>query len=147
DPAHMLLGNDGGLYVTHDGARSWRFIDNLPLAQYYDISVDDQSPYVIYGGTQDNGTWALPSRVRREGGIRNSDITHLAFGDGFHTIPDPSNSRYVYANSQNGRAYVVDVETKEQRLIRPVPANPTDTFDFTWSTPALVSPHDPSVYY
>ena len=146
DPEHMLLGNDGGLYLTRDGARSWRFIDNLPLAQYYDISVDDRDPYLIYGGTQDNGTWALPSRTNSQGGIFNSDIVNLAFGDGFYTTPDPTNPRYVYANSQNGRAYVVDMETREQRLIRPAPAD-TTTYRFTWSTPVLVSPNDPRTYY
>ena len=147
DPSHMLLGNDGGLYVTHDGARSWRFLDNLPIAQYYDISVDDGEPYRIYGGTQDNGTWSAPSRTYNEGGIFNSDMQHLAFGDGFFTQPDPDDPRFVYANSQNGRAYVVNVTTGEQRLIRPVPPDTAETYSFGWSTPMLVSPHDAKTYY
>ncbi len=147
DPRHMLLGNDGGLYRTHDGARTWAFHDNLPIGQYYDVSVDAATPYRIYGGTQDNGTWALPSRTWNQGGIFNSDILHLAYGDGFYANPDPSNPRVVYANSQNGRAYVVDTETREQRLVRPAPADSTEVYQFGWSTPALVSPHDPRVYY
>lgn len=147
DPKHMLLGNDGGLYLTHDGARTWRFIDNLPIGQYYDVSVDNRVPYNIFGGTQDNGTWSLPSRTLNQGGIFNSDIVHLAYGDGFYANPDPSNPRFVFANSQNGRAYVTDLDTKEQRLIRPAPADSTEKYSFGWSTPALVSPHDPNVYY
>jgi photosystem II stability/assembly factor-like uncharacterized protein len=147
DPRHMLLGNDGGLYRTHDGARTWEFLDNLPIGQYYDISVDTTTPYRIYGGTQDNGTWALPSRTWRQGGIVNADITHLAYGDGFHANPDPSDPRFVFANSQNGRAYVVDLETREQRLIRPAPSDTAERYQFGWSTPALVSPHDPQTYY
>jgi photosystem II stability/assembly factor-like uncharacterized protein len=147
NPGHMVLGNDGGLYITRDYARSWRYIDNLPIGQYYDISVDDQEPYYIYGGLQDNGTWALPSRTFRQGGIFNTDIINLATGDGFYTTPDPANPKYVYANSQNGRAYSVNVETGEQQLIRPVSSDTAVTHSFGWATPMLVSPHDSRTYY
>ncbi|MEP7380738.1 MAG: hypothetical protein ABI910_03585 [Gemmatimonadota bacterium] len=147
DSRHMLLGNDGGLYRTYDGARTWQLIDNIPIGQFYDVAVDDRTPYRIYGGTQDNGTWALPSRTWNQGGIFNADVLHLAYGDGFQANPDPSNARYVFANSQNGRAYVVDTETREQRLIRPAPDNKDEVYQFGWNTPALVSPHDPQLYY
>ncbi|MBC7896264.1 MAG: glycosyl hydrolase, partial [Cytophagaceae bacterium] len=147
DPKHMLLGNDGGLYVTHDGSRTWRMFDNIPIGQYYDIAVDRRSPYRIYGGTQDNGTWAVPSRSWNEAGITNDQVTHLAYGDGFYAMPDPANPRMAYANSQNGRAYFVDLETKEQRLIRPAPADTSETYRFGWATPAMTSPHDPNTYY
>lgn len=147
DPRHMLLGGDGGLYRTYDGARTWQLIDNIPIGQFYDIAVDDRLPYRIYGGTQDNGTWSIPSRTWSQGGIFNADVVSLAYGDGFHANPDPSNPRFVFANSQNGRAYVVDTETREQRLIRPAPADSSEVYQFGWSTPALVSPHDPMLYY
>lgn len=146
-PDHLILGNDGGLYVSHDGSRSWSFLDNLPIGQYYDISIDRREPYWIYGGTQDNGTWALPSRTYSALGITNSDVVNIAYGDGFYTIPDPSDSGAVYANSQSGRTYRVDLETREERGIRPVPADAKEEYRFNWSTPMLVSPHDQKVVY
>ena len=80
-------------------------------------------------------------------GIMNSDVVNIAYGDGFYTQPDPTDPRYVYANSQSGRTYLVDLETKEERGIRPVPADPKEAYRFNWSTPMLVSPHDPKVVY
>jgi photosystem II stability/assembly factor-like uncharacterized protein len=148
NPDHLMLGNDGGLYFSHDGSRNWAFIDNLPIGQYYDIGVDRRDPYWIYGGTQDNGAWGIPSRTSNLVGILNSDVVNIAYGDGFYTQPDPTDARYVYANSQSGRAYLVDLETKEERGIRPVPTDAKEVYRFNWSTPLLVSPHDPkTVYY
>jgi len=146
----LMLGNDGGLYFSYDGSRTWHFCDNLPIGQYYDIGIDRRDPYWIYGGTQDNGTWALPSRTHSALGITNADVVNVAYGDGFYTEPDHSDgsSRLVYANSQSGRTYLVDLETREEKGIRPVPADPNEKYRFNWSTPLLVSPHDPkTVYY
>jgi photosystem II stability/assembly factor-like uncharacterized protein len=151
DPAdgnHMMLGNDGGLYLTYDGARAWDFVDNLPIGQFYDIDVDDRDPYVIFGGTQDNGTWGVPVRTWNGVGITNADVVNVAYGDGFYTVTDPADPRYLYANSQGGRAYRVHLATGEERGIRPVMADAADTLRFNWSTPMLRSPHDPrTVYY
>ncbi|MEO6213973.1 MAG: hypothetical protein ABIP65_10135 [Vicinamibacterales bacterium] len=147
NPEHLILGNDGGLYFSHDGSRSWSFIDNLPIGQYYDISIDKREPYWVYGGTQDNGTWALPSRTYSELGITNNDVINIAYGDGFYTIPDPSDARVIYANSQSGRTYRVDLETREERGIRPVSTDPKEEYRFNWSTPMVMSPHDPKVVY
>ncbi len=146
-PRHMMLGNDGGLYFTYDGARHWDFIDNLPIGQYYDVAVDARDPYWIYGGTQDNGTWGIPSRTDRKVGILNSDVINVAYGDGFQTAADPTDPRLIYANSQSGRAYVVDLETREERGITPVSADSNDHYRFNWNTPILVSPDDPGVYF
>jgi photosystem II stability/assembly factor-like uncharacterized protein len=151
DPAdgnHMMLGNDGGLYLTYDGARAWDFVDNLPIGQFYDIDVDDRDPYVIFGGTQDNGTWGVPVRTWNGVGITNADVVNVAYGDGFYTVTDPADPRYLYANSQGGRAYRVHLATGEERGIRPVMPDAADTLRFNWSTPMLRSPHDPrTVYY
>lgn len=148
DGDHMLLGNDGGFYVTHDGARNWDFIDNLPIGQFYDIDVDDRDPYYVYGGTQDNGTWGIPARTYNGVGITNADVINIAYGDGFYSVADLADPRYIYANSQNGRAYRVHLATREERGIRPVPPDTGETYRFNWSTPMLRSPHDPrTIYY
>ncbi len=147
NPDHMVLGNDGGLYFSYDGSRNWLFVDNLPIGQYYDIGVDAREPYWIYGGTQDNGTWAIPSRTSSQLGITNADVVNIAYGDGFYTAVDPADPRVIYANSQSGRAYQVDLETREERGIRPVPKDPEERYRFNWSTPLLISPHDSKIVY
>jgi len=148
DGTHMMLGNDGGLYFTYDGARNWDFIDNLPIGQFYDVDVDDRDPYVIYGGTQDNGTWGIPVRTYNGVGITNADVVNIAYGDGFFTVTDPADPRYIYANSQSGRAYRVHLATREERGIRPVPPDTTETYRFNWITPMARSPQDPrTIYY
>ena len=147
NPEHLMLGNDGGLYFSYDGSKTWDFIDNLPIGQYYDISVDTRDPYWVYGGTQDNGTWALPVRTYSMLGVTNNDVVNIAYGDGFYTIPDPKDPRVVYANSQSGRTYLVDAETREEKGIRPVPPDDKETYRFNWSTPMFISPHDSSVIY
>ena len=147
DSDHLILGNDGGLYISYDGSRTWDFIDNLPIGQYYDISVDGRDPYWIYGGTQDNGTWGLPVRTYSQLGITNADVVNIAYGDGFYTIADPKDPRTIYANSQSGRTYLVDLDTREEKGIRPVPTDPKETYRFNWSTPMLISPHDNRVVF
>jgi photosystem II stability/assembly factor-like uncharacterized protein len=147
NPDHLLLGNDGGLYFSYDGSRNWDFIDNLPIGQYYDIDVDTRDPYWIYGGTQDNGTWAIPSRTSSQLGITNADVVNVAYGDGFFVAVDPKDARTVYANSQSGRTYLVDLETREEQGLRPVPKDANEEYRFNWSTPMLMSPHDAHVVY
>jgi photosystem II stability/assembly factor-like uncharacterized protein len=147
DPDHLMLANDGGLFVSQDGSKTWHFVDNLPIGQYYDISIDSRDPYWVYGGTQDNGTWAVPSRTPSTLGITNADVVNIAYGDGFYTQPDPRDHRVVYANSQSGRTYLVDFDTREEKGIRPVPLDPKETYRFNWSTPMLLSPHNPDVVF
>jgi photosystem II stability/assembly factor-like uncharacterized protein len=147
NPDHLLLGNDGGVYFSYDGARNWDFIDNLPIGQYYDIDIDTRDPYWVYGGTQDNGTWAIPSRTTSLLGITNADVVNIAYGDGFYTAIDPRDPRTIYANSQSGRTYLVDLDTREEKGIRPVPPDPKEEYRFNWSTPMLISSHDASVVF
>lgn len=120
NPDYLIEGNDGGLNISRDGGQTWRFVENLPLAQFYHIAVDNELPYNIYGGMQDNGSWRGPAYVWHAGGIRNSDWRELYFGDGFDVVPDPENPRYVYAQSQEGYVGRVDTETGYSKLIRPV---------------------------
>ncbi|MEO7963536.1 MAG: hypothetical protein ABIT38_06450, partial [Gemmatimonadaceae bacterium] len=148
DGDHIMLGNDGGVYFTYDGARNWDFIDNLPVAQFYDIDVDERDPYFVYGGTQDNGSWGVPIRTFANVGITNADVINVAYGDGFYTVTDPTDTNFMYANSQQGRAYRVHLPTREEQGIRPVAADTTEAYRWNWSTPMHRSAQDPkTVYY
>lgn len=147
DPDHMILGNDGGVYITYDGAKNWHFQDNLPIGQYYAIGIDNRSPYWIYGGTQDNGSWGIPSRTYSQLGIMNCDVVNISYGDGFYAAIDPIDHTIIYNESQTGRLYCIDLVTKEERGIRPVPVDPKEEYRWNWSSPLIISPHDPKTIY
>jgi len=147
DSRHMLLGNDGGFYVTYDRAKHWQFVDNLPIAQFYDIAVDGRDPYWIYGGTQDNGQWAIPSRTFSRGGMTNADVINTGYADGFQAAVDQRDPRFVYTESQNGRLYLLDMRTREERWITPIPADAQERYRFNWNTPLVAVPHDSSLVY
>ncbi|HKW09976.1 MAG TPA: hypothetical protein VJO33_06325 [Gemmatimonadaceae bacterium] len=147
DSRHIMLGNDGGVYFTYDEGRHWDYVDNLSIGQFYDVAVDTREPYWIYGGTQDNGTFAFPSGTYSRGALTDAQVMHIGYGDGFEVATDPANPRVVYTNSQNGRGYVFDLVTREERRITPVPADRNERYRFNWNTAILVSPNDPHVYY
>ena len=147
DPRHVMLGNDGGVYFTYDNGRQWDYIANLPIGQFYDVAVDAREPYWIYGGTQDNGTYAFPSGTYSRGPLTDDQVMHIGYGDGFQVATDPLNPRFIYTNSQNGRGYVFDLVTREERRITPVAADRSDRYRFNWNTAILVSPNDPHTYY
>jgi photosystem II stability/assembly factor-like uncharacterized protein len=147
DPRHVMLGNDGGVYVSYDEGRQWDYVANLPIGQFYDVAVDAREPYWIYGGTQDNGTFAFPSGTYSRGPLTDDQVIHIGYGDGFQVATDPANPRLVYTNSQNGRGYVTDLTTREERRVTPVPAERGERYRFNWNTAILVSPNDPRTYY
>lgn len=120
DARFMIEGNDGGLNFSRDGGKNWTFINNLPLGQFYHIDVDMETPYNIYGGMQDNGSWKGPGYVFHGGGIRSADWQELLFGDGFDVLPKPGNARYVYAMSQGGEVNYIDTQTGHSVNIKPV---------------------------
>jgi photosystem II stability/assembly factor-like uncharacterized protein len=146
-PEHIMLGNDGGVYFTYDAGRSWDYVDNLPIAQFYDIAIDNREPYWIYGGAQDNGSWAFPSATYSRGGMTKTDVLNTGFGDGFQSAVDPLDRRFVYANSQNGRAFLADMVTREEHFIQPVAPAGQDPYRFNWNTAIHLSPNDPTAYY
>jgi photosystem II stability/assembly factor-like uncharacterized protein len=147
DSRHLIIGNDGGIAISRDRGETWRFVRNLPLAQFYHVAVDDADPYNIYGGLQDNGSWRGPSEVRVAAGIRNLHWQEVGFGDGFDTIPDPENARAGYAMSQGGYLLRYDLDTGEQRLIRPAPHGPDIDLRFNWNAGFEQDPFDPATIY
>jgi photosystem II stability/assembly factor-like uncharacterized protein len=148
DPDYLLVGTDGGIYESFDLAENWRFIENLSLTQYYKLALDDAEPfYNVFGGTQDNGTHAGPSRTVYAEGIRNADWQHILGGDGHQTATEPGNPGIVYGESQQGVLHRIDRVTGEQVYIQPQagPGEPPERFN--WDTPILVSAHDPARIY
>ncbi|NND58293.1 MAG: hypothetical protein HKN57_13690 [Xanthomonadales bacterium] len=147
DPKHLILGNDGGIAISRDRGETWRFVRNLPLSQFYHISVDNDHPYHIYGGLQDNGSWRGPSEVWENAGIRNLHWQEVGFGDGFDTLPDPENSRRGYVMSQGGYLSSWNLDTGEQRMIRPAPQAPGVDLRFNWNAAIAQDPFDPATIY
>jgi photosystem II stability/assembly factor-like uncharacterized protein len=146
-PDFIVDGNDGGAAISRDMGNSWTFISNLPVGQFYHINVDNDFPYHVYGGMQDNGSWVGPSSVLKAGGIRNTDFQELYFGDGFDVVPLPSNSRYGYAMSQGGSLGFYDRETGNTRFIKPVHPE-GKTVRYNWNAAIAQDPYsDCGVYY
>lgn len=146
DPSLVIIGNDGGLAISRDRAKTFRFVENLPVGQFYHISTDNQVPYNIYGGMQDNGSWIGPSNSLRNGGIRNSYWDEIAFGDGFDVVPDRSNARYAFGMWQGGNLLYIDLETGESQYIKP--AHPDgEKLRFNWNAAIAQDPTNPDVIY
>ena len=148
DPDHFIVGNDGGVYITHDRGQTMDFVSNLPIAQYYAIDLDNRLPfYYVYGGLQDNNSWAGPSQTRNRQGITSSDWYVTVGGDGFYSAVDPTDPSVVYAESQNGGIVRYDVKTGEQKSIQPQPKYGSQNLRWNWSVPIVISPHDHNTVY
>jgi photosystem II stability/assembly factor-like uncharacterized protein len=148
DPDYILVGSDGGLYESVDDQETWRFVDNLPITQFYDIAIDDAEPfYNVYGGTQDNNTQMGPSRTDSRHGIRNSDWVVTLFGDGHEPDIEPGNPDIAYSSWQQGNLVRFDRTTGEIVYIRaqPEPDDPAERFN--WDAPIVVSSHQPTRLY
>ena len=143
----LIDGNDGGLNISHDRGTTWRFVENLPVGQFYHINVDNEFPYNVYGGMQDNGSWVGPAYVLKRQGIRNAYWKELLFGDGFDVIPDPKDSRYGYGMSQQGYVSRYDKITGNAKLIRPTHPDPDLKLRFNWNAAIAINPHDQETIY
>jgi photosystem II stability/assembly factor-like uncharacterized protein len=144
---HVLIGNDGGLAVSHDQAKHWVFFPNLPVGLFYHVSVDNATPYNICGGMQDNYSWCGPSQVRGTAGIANYEWKTVQGGDGFVAIQDPTDYRIAYSESQDGNIVRIDRVTGETMPIRPVANTGEPPYRWNWDTPLAISPHDPRVIF
>jgi len=149
---YMINGNDGGVYFSENRGRTWRFVDNLPLAQFYHVSLDNAQPFNVYGGLQDNGSWMGPSAVWERPGFAGPGIMAWAwktigFGDGFAALVDTKDPSYAYSMSQGGYINRVDLRTGEWKSIRPMrPADGTK-LRFNWNAGIASDPFQSGTIY
>ncbi|MBV8547781.1 MAG: sialidase [Acidobacteria bacterium] len=134
---HLIAGDDGGLWYSYDGGNRWWKADNLPVSQFYHVSVDMDRPYHVYGGLQDNSSWVGDSAY--PGGITSSRWENFYGGDGFWMFADPSDPDYIYAEAQGGEIGRVNRKTHETRPIKPLPNYKEGKLRFNWNTPIHVS--------
>ncbi len=143
DTEHWIVGCDGGLYETYDHAHTWEFKANLPITQFYKVSIDYDEPfYNVFGGTQDNNSQAGPARTLNNAGILNSDWYITVGGDGYETQVDPTDPNIIYAQWQYGGLIRFDKQSGERIGIKPQPGKGEAAFRWNWDSPLLISPHD-----
>ena len=148
DPSNsnfIFTGDDGGLWRSLDGGNAWEHMANLPVSQFYHVSVDDADPYHVYGGLQDNGSWVGDSSY--PGGVSNSRWEPMFGGDGFWMWPDPSDPNYIYAEGQGGELGRVNRWSHETRSIKPYPDYGIKKMRCNWNTPIQISPTDKDTLY
>ncbi|NNE26107.1 MAG: hypothetical protein HKN09_04640 [Saprospiraceae bacterium] len=141
DSNYLINGNDGGLNISRDGGASWQFAENLPVGQFYHVDVDNDFPYNIYGGMQDNGSWVGPGFVLKSGGIRNYDWQELYFGDGFDVAARRDDNRYGYAMSQGGNIASWDKLTGRTEFIKPTHPD-TTKLRYNWNAALALHPEE-----
>ena len=144
-PDELVIGTDGGVYLSHDRGRRWRFVGSLPVSQFYHVSYDLAEPYNVYGGLQDNATWYGPSR--HSGGVLNKHWSSLVPGDGFWAFVDPSDPDVVYAEYQGGNLFRVRKSVGENKDIKPSARQGEPKYRFNWNTPIHLSPTEKGTIY
>jgi photosystem II stability/assembly factor-like uncharacterized protein len=154
DPNRMINGNDGGVYISSDAGKTWRYLDNLPIEQFYSVAEDDETPYNLCGGLQDNNGWCGPSNNLSRGGITGFDWYTVTGGDGEYVVPARGKGVHlVYTDSQNGSIQRVNNENGMSSFIRPYlqgvqSMKPADLkYRFNWTSPIAVSATDPNEVY
>src|SRR5216683_834853 len=151
DPAdsnHMLTGSDGGIHWSYDAGKTWDFVNTIAIGQFYEVALDNEKPYHICGGLQDNGSWCGPIQTLTRDGIVNEDWQVIHGGDGFYAAIDNVEPWIVYTESQDGNIDRRDMRTGQQRSIRPEAKAGEPHYRFQWNSPVAVSAHEhTTVYY
>lgn len=147
DPSFIVEGGDGGLSISRDRGKTWRFIENLPFGQFYDINVDNQLPYHVMGGLQDNGSWWGPAYTWTEGPIQNLAWEDVNGGDGFDVVADPDDANWVYAMSQHGELAKYNIATGERLRLKPPAPDLQTKLRFNWNAGLAVDPLDANTIY
>ncbi|MGB2762985.1 MAG: hypothetical protein WBC20_01095 [Candidatus Aminicenantaceae bacterium] len=145
DGEMMVVGNDGGVVISHNRGKSWRFVENLPVGQFYHVSFDMEIPYNVYGGLQDNGSWMGPAYVLKERAIYSYMWKTVGGGDGFDTEPDPEKPGAGYGMSQGGSLYYFDTSIGTSRGI--VPTESDVKHRYHWNAGFAVDPFKPATIY
>lgn len=146
DGRHVILGNDGGIYVTYSSGANWDHHNHIAIGQFYHVGVASNRDYKVYGGLQDNGSWGGPTMVRNNSGPVNGDWMNVGGGDGFICLVDPTDPDQIYSESQNGAMSRRNLRTGEQGFIRPR-APQGRSYRFNWKTPFILSNHNPEIFY
>ncbi len=144
---HTMIGGDGGVGISYDKSKTYVWLRNMPLGQFYHASYDMKRPFTVCGGLQDNNTWCGPSAVRSASGIGNDEWFIISGGDGFVGLLDPTNPNILYAESQDGRMSRIDRTTNERKTIRPEPMEGEKPYRWNWDTPMALSPHNPATIF
>ena len=145
NPNLVFAGDDGGLWRSQDGGSGWEHMENLPVSQFYHVSVDDDDPYHVYGGLQDNSAWVGASSY--PGGVANAQWENMIGGDGFWMWVDPTDPKYIYAESQGGALSRINRFTHEARSIAPYARYGEIKLRYSWNTPVQISPNDKGTLY
>src|SRR5688572_3705606 len=145
--AQIIDGNDGGIGITRDRGKTWQFDEKIPVGQFYHVNVDNEMPYNVMGGMQDNGSWHGPAYTWRSGGIKNFYWESIWGGDGFDVMPDAEEADWVYAMSQGGSVGRINVKTGDRWFIRPAALDPKTRLRFNWNAAIAQDPFDKKTIY
>jgi photosystem II stability/assembly factor-like uncharacterized protein len=155
DGQRIMEGNDGGVILSRNGGGSWSFLDRLPIAQLYHVAADDENPYLICGGLQDNSSWCGPTTARNGIGLLNRDWFAIAGGDGMFAIPDPLDSNLIWTNTEDGILGIYDRTARQSIDVTPWPRDvftsrhsyADSPYRFNWNAPLAFSPDGKTAYF